>query len=70
MNLHTYFKQIVALLSIVLLISCDKDFNEINNYQNTFRFSAHYTVGGISKTKVVAITFNKGDNKTETLTLN
>lgn len=29
MNLHTYFKQIVALFSIVLLISCDKDFNEI-----------------------------------------
>lgn len=29
MNLHTYFKQIVVLLSIVLLTSCDKDFNEI-----------------------------------------
>ena len=29
MNLHTYFKQIVALFSIVLLSSCDKDFNEI-----------------------------------------
>ncbi|HQW68865.1 MAG TPA: DUF4270 domain-containing protein [Flavobacterium sp.] len=29
MNLHTYFKQIVVLLSVVLLISCDKDFNEI-----------------------------------------
>ncbi len=51
-------------------IYSDLDFNEINNYQNTFRFSAHYTLGGISKTKVVAITFNKGDNKTETLTLN
>ena len=51
-------------------IFSDVNFNDINNFQNTFRFSAHYTLSGVDKTKVVAITFNKGDNKSETLILN
>ncbi len=51
-------------------IDSETIFHDINNYQNTFRFSAHYTLGGVEKTKVVAITFKKGNNKTETLTLN
>lgn len=45
-------------------------FNDINNNQNTFRFSAHYTLGGTAKTKVTAITFTKGEQKTESVTLN
>jgi len=45
-------------------------FTDLNNNQNTFRFSAHYSLNGVNKRKVVAITFNKGDNKTETLILN
>jgi len=51
-------------------IFSDTGFNQINNFTNTFRFSAHYTLNGINKTKVVAITYQKGDSKTETITLN
>jgi hypothetical protein len=51
-------------------IFSDTGFNQINNFTNTFRFSAHYALNGINKTKVVAITFQKGDSKTETITLN
>lgn len=45
-------------------------FNAVNNNQNTFRFSAHYSFNGVNKKKVIAVTFNKGDQKTETLILN
>ena len=45
-------------------------FNAINNNQNTFRFSAHYSIGGVNKTKVSAVTFVKGDQKTISLQLN
>lgn len=45
-------------------------FNGINNNQNTMRFSAHYTINGVKKTKVTAITFSKGDSKTGSLYLN
>lgn len=45
-------------------------FNGINNYQNTFRFSAHYTHNLLPKIKVIAVTFNKGDSKKETIILN
>ena len=48
----------------------ETSFNSINNNTNTFRFSAHYTLNGIDKIKVVAITFQKGDTKSETLILN
>lgn len=51
-------------------IFTDTSFHEINNYTNTYRFSAHYTLNGVDKTKVVAITFKKGDSKTETIILN
>lgn len=51
-------------------IHSETAFSELNNYQNTFRFSAHYTLNETEKTKVVSITFNKGDTKTETLILN
>ena len=45
-------------------------FNDINNNQNTMRFSAHYSLNGVEKTKVTAITFTKGESKTGTLLLN
>ena len=44
-------------------------FNDLNNNQNNFRFSAHYTLNGTSKKKVTAITFNKGEQKTATIIL-
>ena len=44
-------------------------FNQINNNQNTMRFSAHYSLNGVNKTKVKAITFSKGDSKSTTLYL-
>ena len=45
-------------------------FTTINNNQNTFRFSAHYTISGVNKTKVTAVTFTKGEQKTVNLQLN
>jgi hypothetical protein len=45
-------------------------FSEINNFQNTFRFSAHYTLNGNAKTKNIAITFAKGETKSGTIILN
>jgi hypothetical protein len=44
-------------------------FNDINNNQNTFRFSAQYSLNGVSKKKVTTITFQKGDQKTQNVTL-
>jgi hypothetical protein len=44
-------------------------FNDINNNQNTFRFSAHYVLNGVNKKKVTAITFTKGEQKSLTVTL-
>lgn len=44
-------------------------FNTINNNQNTMRFSAHYSLNDVNKTKVKAITFQKGDSKSATLHL-
>ena len=44
-------------------------FNDVNNNQNTFRFSAHYSLNGVDKTKVTAITFKKGEQKTQTVLL-
>jgi len=44
-------------------------FNQINNNQNTMRFSAHYSLNGVNKTKVKAITFSKGDSKSSSLYL-
>lgn len=44
-------------------------FNDLNNNQNNFRFSAHYTLNGTSKKKVATITFNKGEQKTATIIL-
>lgn len=39
-------------------------FNVIDKNQNNFRFSAHYTIGGVDKKKVISVPFNKGDKKT------
>ena len=44
-------------------------FNDINNFQNTFRFSAHYQINGNPTTKVKAITISQGDDITETIIL-
>jgi hypothetical protein len=44
-------------------------FSEINNYTNTFRFSAHYSLNGVNKTKVKAVSFKMGESKTETIIL-
>jgi hypothetical protein len=44
-------------------------FRETNNYIQTFRFSVSYTLNGVQKNKVKAITINRGDNKTDTIVL-
>ena len=44
-------------------------FTSLNNNQNNFRFSAHYSLNGVNKTKVTATTFNKGQQKIETVIL-
>ena len=51
-------------------IFSDGSFNSINNNTNTFRFSVRYTLNGNNKTKFVAVTFKKGDTKTQALILN
>ena len=50
-------------------IEYGSSFNTSNNNQNNFRFSAHYSLGGVNKTKVIAITFLKGEQKTQNLIL-
>ena len=47
----------------------DLNFNELSNFTETYRFSAHYTLSGNPKTKIKAITFNLGDDKTDMLVL-
>ena len=42
----------------------------ITSNQETFTFSAHYSLGGVNKTKTKSITFSKGDSKTDTMILN
>lgn len=44
-------------------LTTDLTFNEISNYQQTFRFSVHYTQNDIEKVKVKAISFDLGDDK-------
>ena len=44
-------------------------FTDLNNNQNNFRFSAYYTLNGVSKKKVTTITFNKGEQKTQNVIL-
>ncbi|WP_051364379.1 hypothetical protein [Flavobacterium limnosediminis] len=51
-------------------IDVNDNFNESNNYYNNFKFSVHYTLDGSDIAKIVAIPFNKNDNKTATLILN
>ena len=50
-------------------LTTDLNFSELNNFMQTFRFSAHYTINGNDTNKVTAITFNRGDDKTQTITL-
>ena len=50
-------------------LTTDLNFNELSNFTETYRFSAHYTLSGNPKTKIKAITFNLGDDKTDTLVL-
>jgi len=50
-------------------LTSDLTFNEINNFTHTFRFSAHYTLNGTDKIKVKAITFDLGDDKSDTIIL-
>ena len=44
-------------------------FNEISNFSQTFRFSAHYSLDGIDKIKIKAISFDLGDDKSDTIIL-
>lgn len=44
-------------------------FTQLNNFQNTFRFSAHYKINGVNKKKVKAITFKKGEQKNDEIIL-
>lgn len=50
-------------------LTSDANFNQINNYIQTFRFTVSYTLNGVEKNKVKAITFNRGDKKTDTIVL-
>lgn len=50
-------------------IEYTNSFTSLNNNQNNFRFSAHYTLGGASKKKVSSVTVNKGNHVTLTITL-
>lgn len=50
-------------------LTTDLTFNEISNYQQTFRFSVHYTQNDIEKVKVKAISFDLGDDKSEQIIL-
>ncbi|ELV7526166.1 hypothetical protein QMU91_002391 [Flavobacterium psychrophilum] len=50
-------------------IEYTNSFNDLNNNQNTFRFSAHYSLNGVNKTKVTSITFTKGEQKTQNVIL-
>lgn len=40
-----------------------------NEDQETYRFSAHYTLNGVNKKKAVGLTFNKGEAKTVNITI-
>lgn len=44
-------------------------FTEINNNQNNFRFSAHYTKNKVPKTKFISLTLKKGEHKTALIIL-
>lgn len=50
-------------------LTTDLNFSELNNFTQTFRFSAYYTINGNETNKVTAISFNRGDDKTQTVTL-
>lgn len=50
-------------------LTTDLNFTELNNFTQTFRFSAYYTINGNNTNKVTAISFNRGDDKTQTITL-
>jgi len=50
-------------------LTTDLNFSELNNFTQTFRFSAYYTINGNDTNKVTAISFNRGDDKTQTITL-
>ncbi|MCD8401302.1 hypothetical protein G1K66_12375 [Tenacibaculum finnmarkense] len=51
-------------------LTTDLTFNELSNFTQTYRFSVHYNLNGTDKTKVKAITFNLGDDKSDTIILN
>lgn len=50
-------------------LTTDLNFTELNNFTQTFRFSAYYTINGNDTNKVTSISFNRGDDKTQTVTL-
>ncbi len=45
-------------------------FTSINNNQNNFRFSVHYTLNSTDKTKYISISVAKGSSVTGTISLN
>lgn len=50
-------------------LTTDLNFTELNNFTQTFRFSTYYTINGNDINKVTAISFNRGDDKTQIVTL-
>ncbi len=50
-------------------LTTDTTFNELTNFTQTYRFSVHYTLNGTDNVKVKAITFDVGDDKTDTIIL-
>lgn len=51
-------------------ITSDLVFNVVNEFTQSFRFSAHYTINGVAKTKVISIPFVRGDDKSGVIIFN
>ena len=50
-------------------LTTDTTFNELSNFTQTYRFSVHYSLNGTDEIKVKAISFDLGDDKTDTIIL-
>jgi len=50
-------------------LTTDTEFNELTNYTHTYRFVVNYSIDGTDTSKVLPITFELGDDISETITL-
>ena len=51
-------------------LNSDIVFNDLTNYTQNYRFTVHYDQDGEDKSKMIAITFEKGDTKSDKIILN